>query len=49
MARYILLMTLTPEGREKTLRDSETILRAESSIRTPDIQMLGLYGVLGGL
>ena len=47
MARYILLMTLTPEGREKILVDSETILRAESDIRTSEIQMLGLYGVLG--
>ncbi|MCH8206660.1 MAG: GYD domain-containing protein [Chloroflexi bacterium] len=47
MARYILLMTLTPEGREKTLRDSETILSAGSSIRTPETQMIGLYGVLG--
>ena len=47
MARYILLMTLTPAGREKMLADSEAILRAESAIRTTEIQMLGLYGVLG--
>ena len=47
MARYILLMTLTPEGRETMIRDSETILRAERTLKTPDIQMLGLYGVLG--
>ena len=47
MARYILLMTLTPEGRERTLADPQSVLRAGSEIRTPDTQMLGLYGVLG--
>ena len=47
MARYILLMTLTPEGRERMTVDPERILRAESEIRSADTQMLGLYGVLG--
>ncbi len=47
MARYILLMTLTPEGRERMTVDPERILRAESEIRTADTQILGLYGVLG--
>ena len=47
MARYILLMTLTPEGRARMTADPERILRAESEVKTADSQMLGLYGVLG--
>ena len=47
MARYILLMTLTPEGRERMAADPERVLRAETEVRTPDTQMLGLYAVLG--
>ena len=47
MARYILLMTLTPEGRERMAADPESVLRAGSEVRTPDTHMLGLYGVLG--
>ena len=47
MARYILLMTLTPEGRERMVADPERILRVESEVSTPDTQMLGLYAVLG--
>ena len=47
MATYILLLTLTPEGREKILGDSQNVLRAVSSIRIPSLQNLGLYAVLG--
>ena len=47
MARYILLMTLTPEGRERMAADPERVLRAGSEVRTADTRMLGLYGVLG--
>ena len=47
MARYILLMTLTPEGRERMAADPERVLRAASEVRTTDTHMLGLYGVLG--
>ena len=47
MARYILLLTLAPEGREKMLEDPDSLLRAGSSIEIPDVQTLGLYGVLG--
>ena len=47
MARYILLMTLTPEGRERMAADPERVLRAASEVRTADTHMLGLYGVLG--
>lgn len=47
MPRYILLMTLTPEGREKMLSDSEAVLRAEDEIDLPDTDILGFYAVLG--
>lgn len=47
MPRYILLMTLTPEGRERMAADPESVLRAGSEVKTPDTQMMGLYGVLG--
>lgn len=47
MSMYILLLTLTPEGREQTLRDLENMLRTEESIDVPGVQVLGMYGVLG--
>jgi uncharacterized protein with GYD domain len=47
MPTYIQLMTLTPEGRAKTLEDPTSVLRAHESIRMPGVQELGLYGVLG--
>ncbi len=47
MPTYILLLTLTPEGRQKTLEEPESLLRAENATRIEGIQVLGLYGVLG--
>lgn len=47
MATYVLLLTLTPEGRERELEDPEHIRRAEERCATPGVQILGLYGVLG--
>ena len=47
MPTYILLMTLTPEGREKMMADSNSVFSAENKIKMPDVQMMGLYGVLG--
>ena len=47
MATYIQLLTLTQEGREKTLKDSESVLHAQDNISVPGIHGLGLYGVLG--
>jgi uncharacterized protein with GYD domain len=47
MATYVLLLTLTPEGREMELADPEHIRRAEERCATPGVQILGLYGVLG--
>ena len=47
MAHYILLMTLTPEGRENTLRDPESMVRAAHGMDVPGVTGLGLYAVLG--
>ena len=47
MAIYIQLLTLTPEGRSKSLEDPGSVLRAQQGIAVPDVQELGLYGVLG--
>lgn len=47
MATYILLMTLTPAGREAMLANPETIRHVEASLDVPETQVLGLYAVLG--
>ncbi len=47
MATYILQFRLTPEGRERQLRDPESLFHEEAAIDIPDVQVLGLYAVLG--
>ena len=47
MPTYILLLTLTPEGRGKMLEDAEMLRRAEGAIAIPDVTVMGVYGVLG--
>ena len=47
MPIYIQLLTLTPEGRSKSFEDPGSVLRAQQGIGIPDVQELGLYGVLG--
>ena len=47
MPIYIQLLTLTPEGRERTLEDPESVRRAQYEIDVPGIELLGEYGVLG--
>lgn len=47
MPTYILLLTLTPEGRSMMLEDPESLIRAEAACAVDDLQFLGLYGVLG--
>ena len=47
MATYIQLMTLTPEGRHKTLQDPDAVFRIQQQIQAPEIHLLGLYAVLG--
>ena len=47
MATYILLLTLSQEGREQMVEAPDSLLRSTSSISIPDVQCLGMYGVLG--
>ena len=47
MATYIQLLVLTPDGREKALQDTESLLRAQDDILMSGVQVLGVYGVLG--
>ena len=47
MATYIQLLVLTPDGREKALQDTESLLRAQHDILMSGVQVLGVYGVLG--
>jgi len=47
VATYVLLLTLTPEGRERMLADPDSLLRAVETIEITDVDTLGLYGVLG--
>ena len=47
MATYIQLLILTPGGRERALEDPQSVMRAQQAVATPDIQVLGVYAVLG--
>ena len=47
MASYIQLLTLTPEGRERVLKDPGCVLRAQQAVKRRDVEVLGLYAVLG--
>ena len=47
MATYILLLTLTPEGRERMRDDPDSLLHAVEAIELSEVDTLGLYGVLG--
>src|SRR5437763_16043538 len=47
MATYILLLTLTPEGQMFAHRDADYLIEVADSINVTDVQMLGLYAVLG--
>ena len=47
MPSYILTFTLTPEGRERLLDDSESLHRITSEVETDDTKVLGMYAILG--
>ena len=47
MPSYILTLTLTPQGRENLLADSESLHRVTSEVETDDTRVLGMYAVLG--
>ena len=47
MASYILLLTLTPEGRDNMLADPDNLMNAMQDIDITDTSVLGSYAVLG--
>lgn len=47
MSTYVLLMSLTTEGRQRMLENPDLVLTAQAEIEIPQTQMLGLYAVLG--
>jgi len=47
VATYVLLLTLTPEGRERTLADPDNLLRAEQGVSVEGVSCMGIYGVIG--
>lgn len=47
METYILLLTLTPEGRKQMMDDPESLRRAEESIEIAGVTCFAIYGVLG--
>lgn len=47
MATYVLLLTLTPDGRERAAGDPHSVAAAEDQVDVPGVELLGLYGVLG--
>ena len=47
MSNYILLLTLTPAGRERVLAEPGSLLEAAEGVSVPGMELLGLYGVLG--
>lgn len=47
MATYIMLITLTPEGRRAAREEADYLLALEDKIAAPGVNMMGLYAVLG--
>src|SRR5215216_2628862 len=47
MATYVMLITLTPEGRIAAQRDADYLLALEDKVAAPGVNMMGLYAVLG--
>ena len=47
MSTYIMLLTLTPEGRRNMVEDPDALLSAEREIDIPGTGLMGLYAVLG--
>lgn len=47
MATYIMLITLTPEGRVAARDEADYLLAIEDKIAAPGVNMMGVYAVLG--
>ncbi len=48
MANYILLMTLTENGKRALLEDPNAVVTAHSEVDAAEVTGLGMYAVLGG-
>ena len=47
MPTYIMLLSLTPDGRQHMLANPDSLFTAGQDIEVPDTEVLGLYAVLG--
>lgn len=47
MPTYIQLLTLNPDGKEKAWRDPQHVRRTEQEMANSEVDVLGIYGVLG--
>ncbi len=47
MPTFIQLLKLLPEGREHLVHEPDSLLHAQRQIQSPDVNLLGMYAVLG--
>jgi uncharacterized protein with GYD domain len=47
MATYVMLITLTPEGRAAAQREADYLLAIEDRVAAPGVNMMGVYATLG--
>ena len=47
MATYVMLMTLTPEGRRNMLDNPDSFLSAARGINVSGVEVMGMYAALG--
>ena len=47
MPTFIQLLKLLPEGRQKLVHEPDSLIHAQRQIHSPDVNLLGVYAVLG--
>lgn len=47
MPTFIQLLKLLPEGRQKLVHEPDSLLDVQRQIHAPDVNLLGVYAVLG--
>ena len=47
MPTFIQLLKLLPEGREQLVHEPDSLLHVQRQIQSPDVNLLGMYAVLG--
>jgi uncharacterized protein with GYD domain len=47
MPQYIILLTLTSDGRERMAADPQSLVTIANSLESDTTRFLGMYGVLG--